>query len=104
MDIGKLYNVSSPIIESAELQARKTGGTSDGRFASILDAAKEQLYETNSFLNDQEQEEVKFSLGLTENAHDLSIAQAKAKASLQYTVALRDKFLEAYKEIIQIQM
>ena len=104
MDIGKLYNVSSPIIESAELQARKSEGASDGEFASILDAAKMQLNETNSYLKTEEEEEVKFSLGLTENAHDLAIAQSKAKASLQYTVALRDRFLEAYKEIIQIQM
>ncbi|XME01329.1 flagellar hook-basal body complex protein FliE [Lachnospiraceae bacterium C1.1] len=104
MDIGKLYNVSSPIIGQAELDARKAEGISDGKFASILDAAKQQLDETNSYLNNEEEEEVKFALGLTDNAHDLAIAQAKAKASLQYTVALRDKFLEAYKEIIQIQM
>ncbi len=104
MDIGKIYNVSSPVIGAEELRFRGAEGTSDGRFASILDAAKQQLSETNSYLNTQEEEEVKFSLGLTENAHDLAIAQAKAKASLQYTVALRDKFLEAYKEIVQIQM
>ena len=104
MDIGKLYNVSSPVIESAELRSRGTDAVSDGKFASILEAATQQLDETNSYLNNQEEEEVKFALGLSENAHDLAIAQAKAKASLQYTVALRDKFLDAYKEIIQIQM
>ena len=32
------------------------------------------------------------------------IAAAKASTALSYTVALRDKFIEAYKEIMQIQI
>ena len=55
-------------------------------------------------LKKQEQEEVKFALGISENTHDLAIAAAKANTALSYTVALRDKFLEAYKELMQIQV
>ena len=36
--------------------------------------------------------------------HRLAIAAAKANTALSYTVALRDKFLEAYKELMQIQV
>ena len=54
--------------------------------------------------NQEEEEEIKWALGLTENTHDLAEAQAKAQTSLQYTVALRDKFVAAYKEIMQIQI
>ncbi|MBR1524956.1 MAG: flagellar hook-basal body complex protein FliE, partial [Lachnospiraceae bacterium] len=39
-----------------------------------------------------------------ENTHDLAVAQSKAQTALQYTVALRDRFLESYKEIIQMQI
>ena len=53
---------------------------------------------------DTENEEIKFALGETENSHDLTIALEKASTALQYTVAVRDKFLEAYKEIMQIQI
>jgi flagellar hook-basal body complex protein FliE len=32
------------------------------------------------------------------------IALQKASVALQYTVAVRDKFLDAYKEIMQMQI
>ena len=43
-------------------------------------------------------------MGLTEHAHDLTIARNKASTALTYTVAVRDKVLEAYKEIMNMQM
>ena len=42
-------------------------------------------------------------MGLTENTHDLQVAQMKANISLQYTVAVRNAVIEAYKEIMQLQ-
>ncbi len=63
-----------------------------------------QINETNGYLQKQENEEIKFALGLTDNTHDLAVAQAKAQTSLSYTVALRDRFLESYREIMQIQI
>ena len=47
---------------------------------------------------------VQDALGETENTHDLSIALQKASTALQYTVAVRDKFLQAYREIMQMQI
>ena len=43
-------------------------------------------------------------MGLTDNTHDLTIALQKASTALQYTVAVRDKLLEAYKEIMNINL
>ncbi len=104
MDIAKLYNVTSPAIGAAEINSPNFKANAEKSFGTFLDAAMNQIDETNGYLNKQEEEEIKLSLGLTENTHDLTIAQAKAQTALQYTVALRDRFLEAYKEIIQIQM
>ncbi|NBH82058.1 flagellar hook-basal body complex protein FliE [bacterium C-53] len=105
MNITSLYNVSSDAVRrTAELSSVTRPDSEDQSFHSFLNAAVNQLNETNSYLNKQEEEEIKFSLGLTENSHDLSIAQSKASAALQYTVALRDKFLEAYREIMQMQI
>ena len=70
----------------------------------MFQSALSNLHETNSLLNDYEEEEIKFALGISENTHDLSIAAAKASTALSYTVALRDKFMEAYKEIMQMQI
>ena len=58
----------------------------------------------SSLYNNAQNEEMKWAMGLTENAHDLTIAQSKASSALTYTVAVRDKVLEAYKEIMNMQM
>lgn len=107
MDITSLYNVSSNAIKEA-LATNTTGVRTTQKeenvFNSMLSAAIDNLNTTNSYLSDWENEEVKFALGETENAHDLTIALEKASSALQYTVAVRDKFLEAYREIMQIQI
>jgi len=59
--------------------------------------------ETNNLTNAAEQAEISYSLGLTDSTHDLQVAQEKANISLQYTVAVRNKVLEAYKEIMNLQ-
>ncbi len=73
-------------------------------FESLLDTAMNNIKTTNSYLSDAENEELKFALGETENTHDLTIALQKASVALQYTVAVRDKVLEAYKEIMNMQI
>lgn len=73
-------------------------------FDSILNSAIDNIKTTNSYLSDAENEEIKFALGETENTHDLTIALQKASTALQYTVAIRDKFMEAYKELMQMQI
>ncbi len=103
MDITSLYNVSSNAIAEAAGKASTSKMAPDESFGTILDSAMGNISDTNSLMNDAEEEQIKFSLGLSENTHDLSIAAAKASTALQYTVALRDKFIEAYKEIMQMQ-
>lgn len=107
MDITSLYSVSSGAVKEAlETGTKGVSGTNNegNIFGSMLNAAIDNLNTTNSYLSDAENEEIKFALGETDNAHDLAIALEKASAALQYTVAVRDKFLEAYKEIMQIQI
>ena len=79
--------------------------TADGTlFDAFLNTAIANIKTTNNYLSDAENEEIKFMLGETENTHDLTIALQKASTALQYTVAIRDKILEAYKEIMQMQI
>lgn len=82
-------------------KAQKTDGT---LFESLLNTAIDNINTTNNYLSDWENEEIKFALGETENTHDLTIALQKASTALQYTVAIRDKVLAAYKELMQIQI
>lgn len=107
MDITSLRNVSSGVIrEAAETGLSKMGGsvTDTSTFDNMLSAAVSNLSTTNAYLSDAENEQVRWALGETENTHDLTVALQKASTALQYTTAIRDKFIEAYREIMQIQI
>lgn len=73
-------------------------------FDALLNTAVNNIKTTNNYLSDAENEEIKFAIGETENPHDLTIALQKASTALQYTVAIRDRVLEAYKEIMNMQI
>lgn len=109
MDIRSLYNVNSGVVEEQLRNLQAAGKTSTGvesseGFSGILDVALENIKTTNAYISEKENEELKFALGETENTHDLLIAQQKASTALQYTIALRDKFLESYKELMNMQI
>ena len=94
IDAGSYINAVTGDVE-------KTDGT---LFESFLNTAIDNINTTNSYLSDAENEEIKFALGETENTHDLTIALQKASTALQYTVAIRDKVMDAYRELMQMQI
>ncbi len=73
-------------------------------FDNLFNSAIEMYKETDSLQNAAEQAEIDFSLGYATSTHDLAIAQQKANISLQYTVKVTNKFLEAYKELMNMQI
>lgn len=73
-------------------------------FSSILSSAMQMIKETNDLSNAANAEQMNFALGYSDNTHDLAIAQQKAALSLQYTVAVKNKVIEAYKEIMNMQI
>ena len=90
------------VAENTEVVKQKT--STGNMFEAILNSAIDNINSTNSLLSDAENEEINFAMGKSENSHDLMIALNKASTALQYTVAVRDKFLEAYKEIMNMQI
>ena len=106
LDITALYNVSSGVVKDAAKAAptTKVDTYADKSFKNLLGTAIENINTTNNYLSDAENEEIKWALGESENTHSLSIALQKASTALQYTVAIRDKLLDAYKEIMQMQI
>ncbi len=103
MDITSLTGISSDYINEYAKE-NSLVDTSDDGFSSVLDSALSMLNETNDLQNSAESEEIKFALGDSENTHDLQIALQKANIALQYTVAVRDKMLDAYKEIMNMSI
>lgn len=91
----------STLTSTLPAKTEKADGT---MFDAFLNTAIDNIKTTNSYLSDWENEEIKFALGETENTHDLTIALEKASTALQYTVAIRDKLMDAYRELMQIQI
>ena len=77
--------------------------TKGSTFDGLLHSAMNMIKETNDYSNEAAEAELAYAMGLTENTHDLQVAQMKANISLQYTVAVRNAVIEAYKEIMQLQ-
>jgi flagellar hook-basal body complex protein FliE len=102
-DISALSNVGSEYIKNAALNSA-TLDTDDKSFGTYMQSAVDMVNQTNQLQLDYKKEELNVALGYSDNTHDLSIAQSKAATAIQYTVAVRDKFLEAYKEIMNIQI
>ena len=103
MDIAALLGVSSQEFAAAVTNDGKTQGTDTG-FDTVLSQAINLVTETNDTQNDAESAEIKFALGVSNSTHELLVAQEKANIALAFTVAVRDKVMEAYKEIMNMQM
>ena len=101
-DISQIRNVTSEVIAAAE--KKHLPAQEDQSFNSILGQALDNINKTNGYLSDAENEEIKWALGQTDNTHDLAIALQKAQTALQYTIAVRDRALSAYREITQMQI
>ena len=105
MDIMCLRNVSSGMIKEAVSNSNKIEKhDNQNMFGTMFQTALDNINTTNQYLSDAENAEIAFALGEVDNTHDLTIALQKASTALQYTVAVRDKFLEAYKEIMNMQI
>lgn len=72
-------------------------------FDTVFQSMLSLVNQTNDYANVAEEEELNYAMGLSEDTHTLMIAQQKANVSLQYTVAIRDAVVDAYKEIMNMQ-
>ena len=65
---------------------------------------KEQVAEVNRQIIDSDQQLRQLALGEAENLHQVMIALEKAKTSFELTVQVRNKLLEAYQDIMRMQI
>lgn len=91
---------------SSLTRVRNTGNDTDEQdFASVLqNAIIGTLKDTQTLIDGAEQAKIEFALGQSDNTHTVGIAQSKASTAVSYIVAARDRFLEAYKEIMNMQI
>lgn len=72
-------------------------------FEALLNSAMGMIKETEHYSNLAEEAELSYMLGLNDSVTDLLVAQIKANTSLQYTVAVKNAVMNAYKEIMNLQ-
>ncbi len=96
-------NKITPLDSGLQVNAVKNKAEGSGAFEAMYQSAIGLLEETNRYTHEAEEAQMSYMLGLNDNVHDLLIAQNKANLSLQYTVAIRNGVLDAYKELMQMQ-
>ena len=70
-------------------------------FKSIFEDAIANVKNTE---DDLAKEQYLFATGQTDNTHDITIAASKAQISVDLLVQLRDKALNAYNELIKLNL
>lgn len=103
MDITQLTGISSDYLNTFA-KSESLSAADDNSFSAALSAALQSVDETNELQNTADSEAIRFSLGETENPHDMLVAATEANVALQYTVAVRDKLIDGYKEIMQMSI
>ena len=103
MDITALHNVTSEYLKNV-VDASQQVHVEDESFDNVLQSAMDMINEANYLQNKSEEAEMEFMLGYSTNPHALMAVQEKADIALNYTIAVRDKMVEAYKEIMNMQI
>ncbi len=70
-------------------------------FSKILSKAIEQVNELQHEASKMQED---FATGKIDNVHEVLIAAEKADISLRLTTEIRNKIVEAYKEIMRMQI
>ncbi|MCM2674742.1 flagellar hook-basal body complex protein FliE [Alkalicoccobacillus plakortidis] len=101
MDPISLQSPFKPI-QTAKLQSEPiSSGEAQESFKSLLSHA---LSEVNSMQNESSKKTEDLALGKPVELHDVMITGQKASVSLQATIEIRNKVVEAYQEMMRMQV
>lgn len=95
-------NPQNSLIENLKLSKVETDNST--AFDNLFNSALKLYKEADTLQNAAEQSEINFALGYATSTHDLAVAQQKANIALQYTVKVTNKALEAYRELMHMQI
>jgi flagellar hook-basal body complex protein FliE len=88
-------------VTSAAAAAPTDASELNNSFKNILSDAITKVHESQAKADEAIKQ---LSEGNTDNLHQVMIALEEANIVLQYTVQLRNKVVEAYQEIMRMQM
>lgn len=94
----QLWNIGNDWNESGQIAVANTEAS---LFKNVFKNAIDQVKETQA---DVEHKQYLLMTGQLDDAHTLPIAEAKAGLSLDVLITLRNKTLEAYNELIKMNV
>ena len=98
VDNSPVYNPSAQAVQAE--QAKETDNV--GAFANMLNQAFENV---NFLQNDSSNKQTRFDLGdRSVTLSDVMLASQKSSISFEATIQIRNKMIEAYKTISQMQI
>jgi flagellar hook-basal body complex protein FliE len=100
MNVGAIGSIQSIAKVAAEAPAAKAAGA-PGDFASSIARAVEVLDGVQQSAGEQA---TKLAAGESVDLHDVMIAQEWASLSLDLAVQVRNKLVEAYQEVMRMQV
>ena len=98
-----MHNVTSEYLKNV-VDASQQVHVEDESFDNVLQSAMDMINEANYLQNKSEEAEMEFMLGYSTNPHALMAVQEKADIALNYTMTVKDKVLDAYKELMNMQI
>ncbi len=103
MAIDKIGTIGSlaPTRSIFETSESETAGSISIPFSDYF---KKALDETNNLLVSAQNLSDDFAAGRTDNIHQVFLAAEKADIALQFTMQIRNKIMDAYSEIMRMQI
>lgn len=92
--------ISMLMPQGSAIAVTKVGEVDPNNFSNILSDALKQVNETQVQADESTQ---KLVLGEVDDIHQVMLDMEQAKLSLQLTVQVRNKLVEAYQEISRMQ-
>lgn len=77
---------------------------SSNKTQAFSDLFREKLNQVNQLKKDSQAATASFAVGETDNIHDVMIASEKAKIAVNLTTAVQTKVIDAYNEIMRLQV
>lgn len=90
-----------PTVSIEETSQKQSAAAPSGGFGSTIKSA---LSEVNKLQTDADQLATKLAAGDPVEIHQAMISMQKASTALQFTIQVRNKVIDAYQEIMRMQV
>lgn len=96
--IRSFNEISPSLFDASKLK------NNEGKSATFIDFLNNAINKANDLLIQSERLSDEFAAGKTDNIHQVLIAAEKADIALQFTMQIRNKIMDAYNEIMRMQI